>query len=288
MLVFPSVRDFVLYPWWPPVWREVGTARLVGMIQREYPHNVTAVKCSFRTKSSVQSSNRKLFSNMLYMTKPSFPETNLTLMKNVYVRSPDHRLFFPAMTRAESETLLYIYLVLKDALDKVKVDHFLEGGSMLGALRHRGFIPWDDDLDIAISVKDWIKVREALSCITEFHLRVQTNMHWAFRRSTHRFPYIDIFFYAEDDQFIWAHAYYIMRMTFVLPKADVFPLTTGSFEGINVPLPRRSEHLAGRMFSRGFCLSPDAHHRDHKELPHRRNLPCRELQYLYKTINTRI
>ena len=40
--------------------------------------------------------------------------------------------------------------------------YFLTGGSALGATRHHGFIPWDDDMDIALPQKDYEKLVQIL------------------------------------------------------------------------------------------------------------------------------
>ena len=48
--------------------------------------------------------------------------------------------------------------MLKDIIevaDRNCVNYSLSGGSVLGAVRHKGFIPWDDDIDINMPRKDF-------------------------------------------------------------------------------------------------------------------------------------
>ena len=49
----------------------------------------------------------------------------------------------------------------KDICDKENIWYSLSGGTMLGAVRHNGFIPWDPDADVVIMLPDKERFREA-------------------------------------------------------------------------------------------------------------------------------
>lgn len=52
-----------------------------------------------------------------------------------------------------SEVQKIIWNIMKNTkkyLDENNIEYFMLGGTLLGAVRHKGFIPWDDDIDIGI------------------------------------------------------------------------------------------------------------------------------------------
>lgn len=68
------------------------------------------------------------------------------------------------LTLEQHQQILYEILYMVDDFCKAHdIPYFLVGGSLLGAVRHQGIIPWDDDVDIAMTRDNYERF------IKEFH-----------------------------------------------------------------------------------------------------------------------
>lgn len=68
------------------------------------------------------------------------------------------------LTLEQHQQILYEILYMVDDFCKAHdIPYFLVGGSLLGAVRHQGIIPWDDDVDIAMTRENYERF------ITLFH-----------------------------------------------------------------------------------------------------------------------
>lgn len=60
------------------------------------------------------------------------------------------------------QIILEIAKVVDQLCDKHNIPYVINGGTALGAIRHQGFIPWDDDFDMAILREDYDRFINAL------------------------------------------------------------------------------------------------------------------------------
>ena len=65
-------------------------------------------------------------------------------------------------TSEVKQTIFDILCAFADYCDKYQLRYYLSGGTLLGAIRHKDFIPWDDDIDLLMPRPDYGKLHELL------------------------------------------------------------------------------------------------------------------------------
>ncbi len=82
--------------------------------------------------------------------------------------------FVPSLMKRAWASQLEVLSDLDTVCKKLGITYWADAGTMLGAVRHGGIIPWDDDIDIAMKRKDYLKfinegIKEMPSCYSLFN-----------------------------------------------------------------------------------------------------------------------
>ncbi len=64
------------------------------------------------------------------------------------------------ITKQVQNKALEIFKIFRKICISYGLAYYAIGGTCIGAIRHHGFIPWDDDIDVAMPLKDYLKFRE--------------------------------------------------------------------------------------------------------------------------------
>ena len=85
-------------------------------------------------------------------------------MGNIIDQEALRRKFNPegSVLRRQQHRMLEILLEVDRICKKHNIRYWLSSGTLIGAVRHKGFIPWDDDLDIEMLLPDYERLMRVL------------------------------------------------------------------------------------------------------------------------------
>lgn len=112
----------------------------------------------------------------------------LLISKYAFINSDEVFMFpdaYDGKLSAVQEILLGFLMEIDRICKKYNIKYFLGGGSLLGAVRHHGFIPWDDDADVMMLREDYDKFLNVLPYELPDNIFCQTHLN----EKTSHFPF---------------------------------------------------------------------------------------------------
>lgn len=136
-----------------------------------------------------------------------------------------------------AQNLYDLMFIINMIFKKLNIEYFAIGGTLLGAVRNQGLIPWDTDLDIAIFKKDIIKFSgmEFRTYLKHFGIRLRkASTCYFLKRKT---ASIDIFPFCEIKPKVYGFLFPKARKIWskrIFKHNDLYPLKKYKFGPINV------------------------------------------------------
>ena len=193
---------------------------------------------------------------------------------------PDIRHFGETIFRQSQLAMSRLLKLLGLICKKHKIPYWIGWGTLLGAVRHKGYIPWDVDTDVGILIDDvqkfiqaaskdlpkdiflqtnetdqgfakyaykgWMKLRDLNSC---YGNNVRTN------EPLQDGLQVDIFFFQKENINNTNHLYEPFDHMRYLDK-DIFPLQTIKYEGFDVNCPQNIESFLEKFYGTSYMTYP--------------------------------
>lgn len=113
----------------------------------------------------------------------------------IIMQAPLHLPAAESIKTTDEQTILELYQLMKDVhevLEAHDISYWIEGGTLLGAVRHNGIIPWDNDLDICIKDSDEERFLSLSSLWYSLGFAIKKH-HWGYKLVTPSKQAIDVF-----------------------------------------------------------------------------------------------
>lgn len=132
-------------------------------------------------------------------------------------------------------------------LEKNDIPYWASGGTFLGAIRCKGIIKWDDDIDLCVLYQDRDRLKNAIDQENDIYLDLGSDLVNKIKYKTRTYPFIDIFFMVpeiENGQTVYKCALKRARDTwkneFYLEK-ELVPLNKTKFGAMEIAIPNEYE-----------------------------------------------
>lgn len=176
--------------------------------------------------------------------------------------------------------LLKILKLWNEFTEQNEIDYWAIGGTLLGAVRHSGFIPWDNDLDVSVMLSDLKKIKKRLdgqNALAYYECEIGLKVYLKNKHdddkskydddnSETEFPILDIFicdYYNHDTikycGFLSNEGAPTWFMNDLYPnehiyKHELYPLKKIAFENTTISVPNHEINPLYRNFS-DKCLT---------------------------------
>lgn len=107
----------------------------------------------------------------------------INIYGHVIVAGDEARISERGLNQEEVDRLYEIVAVTHNIFIKHKINYRIEGGTLLGAIRHGGLIPWDDDADFDVLEEDLPKIAKLAHEFERFGMELIEIPGWGFQVS---------------------------------------------------------------------------------------------------------